>query len=107
MLSADSDTWHCLLCKIKFHHNNLYADTDTWHCLLLCKIKFHHNFLFTLFDDIEIHNLNNSNSTKFCDSLPKFEVVTKVSTFSNYSDNEPEYNLLVLSNIIQLMKYKT
>ena len=30
----------------------------------------------------EIHNVNNSNSMKFCDSLPKFEVVI----FNLFSD---------------------
>ena len=74
MLSDDTDSWHCLVCKIKSHHNN---------------------FPFTLCDDVEIQNLNNSNSLKFCESLPKFEVVSEVSKFANHSDNEPDYNLPV------------
>ena len=59
-------------------YNNLMLseDTDTWHCLL-CKVKCHHSiFPFILCDNIEIQNLNNNNSMKFCESLPKFEVVT-------------------------------
>ena len=73
-------------------------ETDSWHCLL-CKIKFHHlNFPFTLCDDIEINNMNNSNSMKFCDSLSKFEVVADASKFSNYTDNDPDYNLPISSS---------
>ena len=41
---------------------NLLSEEDSWHCLL-CKVKFHqYNFPFTLCDDTEIQNLNNSNS---------------------------------------------
>ena len=49
---------------------------------------------------------------KFCDSLPKFEVITEVSKFSNYPDNEPDYNLPVRTNckyymINEVQKLKT
>ena len=50
-----------------------------------------------LCDDIEIQNLNNSNSMKFRESLLKFEVVTEASKFSNYSD-KPDYHLPVLTS---------
>ena len=50
MLSDADNSWHCLLCKVKFHH---------------------YNSPFTLSDDTEIQNLNNSNSMRFCESLPK------------------------------------
>ena len=73
-------------------------ETDSWHCLL-CNIKFDHlNFTFTLCDDIEINNMNNSNSMKFCDSISKFEVVAEASKFSNYTDNDPDYNLPISSS---------
>ena len=73
-------------------------EEGSWHCLL-CKVKFHHfNFPFTLCDDTEIQNLNNSNSMSFCESLPKLEVLTEVSKFSNQSDNEVDYNLPIRSS---------
>ena len=41
-------------------------EEDSWHCLL-CKVKFHQcNFPFTLRDDTEIQNFNNTNSMRFC-----------------------------------------
>ena len=71
---------------------------DSWHCLL-CKIKFnHYNFPFTLCDDTEILNLNNSNSMRFCESLPKLQVMTEVNKFSIQLENELDYNLPVLSS---------
>ena len=44
ILSEDNNLWHCLLCKIKFHHDN---------------------FPFTLCESIDIQNLNNSNFYEF------------------------------------------
>ena len=42
----------------------LSEDTDTLHCVL-CKVKCHHSiYPFTLCDNIVIQNLNNSNSMK-------------------------------------------
>ena len=63
---------------------------------LLCKVKANHkNFPFTLCDDIEIQNINNSNSLRFCEFLSRFEVVSEVSKFSNITCNEIDYNLPV------------
>ena len=74
MLPPNSNDWHCLLCKVKENLNN---------------------FPFTLCDDIEIQNINNSNSLRFCESLPTFEVVSEVSKFSILTCNEVNYNLPV------------
>ena len=49
-------------------------------------------------DDTEIQNLNNSNSMRFCESLPKLEVLTEVSKFANQSDNVVDYNLPIHSS---------
>ena len=76
MLSSNSDSWYCLVCKVKANHNN---------------------FPFTLCDDIEIQNINNSNAIRYCESLPAFEVVNGVSKFSNQSNNEVDFNLPVRS----------
>ena len=74
MLSPNSNDWHCLLCQVKANHKN---------------------FPFTPCDDIEIQNINNSNSLRFCESLSRFEVVSEVSKFSNITCNEVDYNLPV------------
>ena len=49
---------------------------------------------------------------KFCNSLPQFEVITEVSKFSNYPDNEPDYNLPIHTSckfymINEVQKLKT
>ena len=77
ILLPNSDSWHCLLCKVRENHNN---------------------FPFTLCDDIEIQNINNSNSIKFCECLPSFNVVNDVSKFSNQYHNEVDYNLPIYTS---------
>ena len=56
------------------------------------------NFVVGIPDDIEINNMNNSNSMEFCDSLSKFEVIAEASKFSIYTDNDPDYNLPISSS---------
>ena len=65
----------------------------TWHCLV-CKIRFQHeNIPFTLFNDTELENINNSESMKFCNELPKFEIISEVSKFSELDNNDIDHNL--------------
>ena len=66
----------------------------TWHSLV-CKIRFQHeNIPFTLFNDTELENINNSESMKFCNELPKFEIISEVSKFSELDNNDIDHNLL-------------
>ena len=100
----------CDSCNLWFHiksdgtsietYNNfiLSEDSETWHCLL-CKVKYNHIiFPFTLCDDIEIQNINNSNTARFCDFLPKFAIANEISKFSNQYDKEVDYNLPVCTS---------
>ena len=65
----------------------------TWHCLV-CKIRFQHeNIPFTLLNDTELENINNSESMKFCNELPKFEIISEVSKFSELDNNDIDHNL--------------
>ena len=76
----------------------MLSEEASWHGLL-CKVKFHqYNFPFTLCNDTEIQNLNNSNSMGFCESLPKLEVLTEVSKFAHQSASEVDYNLPIRSS---------
>ena len=53
----------------------------TWQCLV-CKIKFQHeNIPFTLYDDTELANINNSESMKFCDQLPSLKIILEGSKY--------------------------
>ena len=80
---------------LETYNDLMLSQDDVWHCLV-CKVKY--NFPFTLCDNIEIENLNNSNSIRICESLPKLDVMTEVSKFSTQSESEVDYNLPVLSS---------
>ena len=55
----------------------------TWKCLL-CTIKFQHeNIPFTLYDDTELSNINNSESMKFCDQLPSLKLSWMAQNLTN------------------------
>ena len=70
----------------------MLSQDDVWHCLV-CKVKFHHyNYPFTLRENIEIENLDNSNSIRLCESLTKLDVMTDVSKFSTQPESEVDYN---------------
>ena len=61
---------------------------------LVCKIKFQHeNIPFTLYDDTELLNINNSESMMFCDQLPSFQTILEASTFDELECNEVDHNL--------------
>ena len=73
-------------------------DTVLWDCLV-CKIKFHHqNIPFTLCEVVEIDKINNSNSMKFCEFLPSFETISLSNEFSNLSLNDVDHNLPTLTS---------
>ena len=67
--------------------------SESWHCLV-CIVEFNHcNIPFTLCDINDIENINCSNSMQFFEYLPKFEIVSEVSKFSNLAFNEIDLNL--------------
>ena len=73
-------------------------DTITWDCLV-CKMKFHHqNFPFITCDLSEIIKINNSDSMKFCDFLPSLETISLSNEFLNISLNDVDHNLPILTN---------
>ena len=63
--------------------NDANLVSDDWWCLR-CKIKFQcENFPFTLQDDVDLDNLNISDSNRFFDMLPKFNIISKVTPIQN------------------------
>ena len=73
-------------------------DTVSWDCLV-CKLKFHHqNFPFTLCDLSEIAKINSSDSMRFCEFLPSFETMSISNEFSNLSRYDIYHNLPILTN---------
>ena len=73
-------------------------DTITWDCLV-CKMKFHHqNFPFITCDLSEIIKINNSDSMRFCDFLPSLETISLSNEFLNISLNDVDHNLPILTN---------
>ena len=63
-----------------------------WHCLL-CTVKFHHeNIPFTLSDNSEIERINMSDNMRFCETLPSLEVISLANELydnSNFEQNIP------------------
>lgn len=56
----------------------------TWRCLY-CTMQFNHEHIpFTLSDDHDINMINNSDSMKFCESLPTLEEIYESSKFSTF-----------------------
>ena len=56
----------------------------TWHCLY-CTLKFNHQHIpFTLTDNYDIENTNNSDTMKFCENLPTLEEIHETSKFSSF-----------------------
>ena len=56
---------------------------DDWQCLR-CKIKFQYdNVPFMFQDNIDIENLNNTDSNKFFEMLPKFNIMSEINNLSN------------------------
>ena len=78
------------------HYNTLMLyenQIEYWNCLV-CRLKFHIDiFPFTLLDNMEMLNMNNSDSTKFCKILPKFDVNCITSKFSNLNSYDIDANL--------------
>ena len=69
--SSDDVLWHCLLCTVKFHHENIP---------------------FTLSDNSEIEKINLSDSMSFCETLPSLEVISLANELydnSNFEQNIP------------------
>ena len=48
---------------------------------------------FTLYDDTELANINNSESMKFCDQLPSLKIILEGSKFDELECNDVDHNL--------------
>ena len=70
-----------------YEENNSNPNITTqpdWYCLF-CTMKFHYdNIPFTLSDNFELENINNSDTMEFCESLPTLEEIYETNKFSNY-----------------------
>ena len=70
---------------------NKYVANDTnpeiavkakWHCLYCTMVYNQEHFPYTLCDDHELNNINNSDNMSFCDHLPSLEDIYESSKFS-------------------------
>ena len=61
---------------------------------MYCTMKFNHEHIpFTLSDDNDIVNINNSDTMKFCESLPTLEEIYVTSNFSSFPKPMEEASL--------------
>ena len=70
------------------------VDIEPWLCLV-CRIRLRHKcfpFILTS-DEADIENITNSDSMKMFENLPKFEIKSKISKFSNLGSNDIDNNL--------------
>ena len=77
----------------EYYVNNNDNPEVTWHCLY-CTMKFNYQHIpFTLSDNTDIDNINNSDTMKFCESLPTPEEIYETSKFSSFPKPMEEANL--------------
>ena len=51
------------------------------------------NTSFILCNNVELQNINVSNSSKFLKSLPRFEILSEVSKFCDLQCSDVDFNL--------------
>ena len=81
------DLWVHITCNGNSdkEYEYLKDDDNDWHCVV-CTLKFNlYNMPFTLCDNTELININNTNSMRFLQSLPNVEVISETSKFSQLS----------------------
>ena len=87
-IQCDScDLWVHIACNgnSEEEYELLKNDDGDWHCVV-CIIKFNLiNVPFTTCDINELSNINNTNSMRFLQSLPKVEIVKETSDYSYQS----------------------
>ena len=72
--------------------NDPNLKSDNWWCLR-CIIKFQcDQFPFTFQDDVDLDNLNISDSNSFFDMLPNFNIISRVTNIIN-KDNDVDDNI--------------
>ena len=64
---------------------NYYGnDNLEFHCLCCTMKENHENIPFTITDNFELDNINNSDNMQFCESLPSLEEIYETSKWSDY-----------------------
>ena len=58
-----------------------------------CNFESIFNLPFTSINNVELNNLNSSNSTIFLNSLPSLDIVSEVSKFSNFQPSDIDINM--------------
>ena len=78
---------------------------EDWWCLR-CKVKFQcDNVPLTFEDNVDLENLNNSDSNKFLEMLPKFNIMSEIRNISNKAHDIDEIKSnQIKSNIFNHIK---
>ena len=72
---------------------SIVTDNEPWYCLY-CTMKYHYETIpFTLIDNYELTNINNSENMEFCKSLPTLEEIYETNKFSSYPNDTNEASL--------------
>ena len=79
-LKYRSDLWHCLVCSIK---TNLFS------------------MPFTVCNNLELSNINNSDSMRFLESLPNVDIIEQTVSYAENVSNDNNFELRAKGTIIQ------
>ena len=80
----------------KYVENDTNPDTvekAKWYCLYCTMVENHELFPYTLCDDHELDNINNSDNMSFCEHLPSLEDIYETSKFSAFPKPMEEASL--------------
>ena len=58
-----------------------------------CNFETIFNLPFSSINNVELDNLNSSNTTSYLNSLPSLEIVSEVSKFSNFQPSDIDINM--------------
>ena len=90
ILCDSCETWIHISCNKTSisEYEHLVHKSDLWHCQA-CNIKNNIDRLpFTIYDNFELNNINNSNSMRFLESLPNLDIVNESLSFTGDSSND-------------------
>ena len=77
----------------KYYQDNQDNPEVPWYCLYCTMLHNHEHFPFTLSDNNELENINNSDNMKFCESLPTLEEIYETTKFSSFPKPMEEASL--------------
>ena len=74
-------------------YEHLKYKSDLWHCLVCSIITNLDSMPFTVCNNLELTNINNSDSMRFLESLPNVDIVEQIVSFTEHASNDSNIEL--------------